>query len=76
MAPHVMANFGLTYDDSHFFGFTNLTGAMVRTMSNGITTNLHPVTLIDGEAGPGATGGTQFYTMPRFTMTGTISTTF
>lgn len=124
LAPHVMANVGLTYDDSHFFGnfglhyagpqsvtlvgdqrmpgyitnnlsvgyhfpaflfaksptfklnFTNLTGAKVRSGANGIQLNRQAVALTNGHAGPAAGSGALFYAVPRFTVTGTVSTSF
>ncbi|MBB2180596.1 TonB-dependent receptor plug domain-containing protein [Gluconacetobacter tumulicola] len=123
MAPKVMANFGLSYNDSRFFGnfalhyagsqsvtlvgdqrmpgyvtdslsigyhfkpysfarsptfklnFQNLTGAVVRTGPVGIATNLHQATLLDGSM-LAAGSGAEFYVLPRFSMTGTISTDF
>ncbi|MFT9408960.1 TonB-dependent receptor [Acetobacter fabarum] len=123
MAPKVMANFGLSYDDTHFFGnfalhyassqsvtltgdqrmpgyvtdslsvgyrfkpfsflksptfkmnFQNLTGAVVRTGPVGIATNATQGQLLDGTT-LAAGSGAQFYVLPRFSMTGTISTDF
>ncbi|WP_408884377.1 TonB-dependent receptor [Komagataeibacter swingsii] len=123
MAPHVMANFGLTYDNRHFFAnatvhytgpqsvtlvgderipgyvtdtislgyrfspflvaksptfrlnFTNLTGSMVRTGTTGVADNYHAVMLLNGQHIAGSSGA-QFYVEPRFSMTGTISTSF
>lgn len=123
MAPHVMANFGLTYTHGGFFAngtvhytgpqsvtlagderipgyvtdtlslgyhfkpwwmaqsptfrlnFTNLTGAVVRTGSYGVGTNATKITLLNGNA-ISSTDEAQFYVLPRFSMTGTISTSF
>ncbi|MBB2199143.1 TonB-dependent receptor plug domain-containing protein [Gluconacetobacter sp. 1c LMG 22058] len=123
LAPKVMANFGLSYNDSRFFGnfalhyagsqsvtlvgdqrmpgyvsdslsigyhfkpysfarsptfklnFQNLTGAVVRTGPVGIATNLHQASLLDGST-LAAGSGAEFYVMPRFSMTGSISTDF
>ncbi|GBQ20099.1 TonB-dependent receptor [Gluconacetobacter sacchari DSM 12717] len=55
--------------------FTNLTGSIVRTGVVGVGTNLNAVRLVNGNYS--ATGsGAQFYVEPRFSMTGTISTSF
>ncbi|WP_395494640.1 TonB-dependent receptor [Acetobacter sp. KSO5] len=123
MSPHVMANFGLTYNSKHFFAnatvhytgpqsvtlvgdqripgyvtdtlslgyrfspffvaksptfrlnFTNLTGSLVRTGTTGVANNYRAVTLLNGESIAGS-GGASFYVEPRFSMTGTISTSF
>lgn len=122
-APHVMANFGLTYQKYGFFGnatlhytgpqsvtlagderipgyvtdtlslgyhfkpflyaksptfrlnFTNLTGAIVRTGVRGIGTSNGSVRLMNGNMSA-AGSGASFYVEPRFSMTGTISTSF
>ena len=123
MAPHVMANFGVSYTSKGFFGnfslhyvgpqsvtlvndqripgyindslsvgyhfpsffyaksptfqlnFTNLTGSVVRMGANGIATNRDAVRLVNGAYAP-AGDGAAFYVMPRFSMTGTVSTSF
>ncbi|WP_231850389.1 TonB-dependent receptor [Komagataeibacter medellinensis] len=124
-APHVMANFGLTYQKYGFFGnatlhytgsqsvtlagderipgyvtdtlslgyhfkpfmyaksptfrlnFTNLTGAIVRTGVRGIGTSGEQVRLMNGMMSSAkAANGASFYVEPRFSMTGTISTSF
>lgn len=123
LAPHVMANFGLTYTNAGFFGnatlhytgpqsvtiagdqripgyitntlslgyhfkpvwyaqsptirlnFTNLTGAVVRTGVVGVGTNATAVRLMNGNMS-GAGSSAQFFVQPRFSMTGTISTSF
>jgi len=122
-APHVMANFGLTYTHGGFFAngtvhytgpqsvtlagderipgyvtdtlslgyhfkpykflkapsvklnFTNLTGAIVRTGSYGVGTNATLLRLMNGNM-IASTSEAQFYVEPRFSMTGTISTSF
>ncbi|WP_084366802.1 TonB-dependent receptor [Neokomagataea thailandica] len=123
MAPHVMANFGMTYTNAGFFAnatmhytgpqsvtiagdqrmpgyitdtlslgyhfkpvwyaqsptvrlnFTNLTGAVVRTGAVGVGTNATAVRLMNGNMS-GAGSSAQFFVQPRFSMTGTISTSF
>ncbi|NLI25867.1 MAG: TonB-dependent receptor, partial [Acetobacter sp.] len=55
--------------------FSNLTGSIVRVGTTGVTNNLHNVTLLDGSTLAGSSGAS-FYVLPRFSMTGTISTDF
>ena len=55
--------------------FTNLTGSIVRTGANGIATANSAVTLMNGNQ-ISQSGGAEFYVEPRFSMTGTISTSF
>lgn len=55
--------------------FTNLTGSIVRVGTTGVAYNMHDVTLLNGQTAAGG-GGANFYVMPRFSMTGTISTDF
>lgn len=55
--------------------FSNLTGSIVRVGTTGVTNNLNSVTLLDGSTLAGGSGAS-FYVMPRFSMTGTISTDF
>lgn len=123
MAPHVLANFGLTYTYKGFFAngtvhytgpqsvtlagdqripgyvtdtlslgyhfkpflfaksptfrlnFTNLTGSIVRTGAVGVGTNMRSVLLMNGNMSKTGSGA-QFYVEPRFSMTGTVSTSF
>lgn len=123
MAPHVMANLGVTYTYKGFFSnatlhytgpqsvtlagdqripgyitnsltlgyhfkpmgfaktptirlnFTNLTGSIVRSGAEGVGTNINAVRLMNGNLSATGTGA-QFYLVPRFSMTGTISTSF
>ncbi|MBB2173180.1 TonB-dependent receptor plug domain-containing protein [Gluconacetobacter asukensis] len=56
--------------------FRNLTGSVVRSSIYGTAINRYAVTLINGMAGPSTGSGAQFWLEPRFSMTGTISTSF
>ncbi|WP_373318250.1 TonB-dependent receptor [Ameyamaea chiangmaiensis] len=125
MAPHVMANFGLSYVWKGFFSnasvhytgpqsvsvagdqrmpgyvtdtlslgyhfapigfmkaptfklnFTNLTGAIVRTGAMGAIYSRNDTSTVWSGSQPSATGyGNAFMVTPRFTMMGTVSTTF
>ncbi|WP_242010554.1 TonB-dependent receptor [Acetobacter musti] len=123
LTPRVMANFGVSYNSTGFFGnfalhytgpqsvtlvddqrmpgfvtdtlaigyhfkpfsfmksptfrlnFSNLTGSIVRVGTTGVANNLHNVTLLDGSTLAGGSGAS-FYVLPRFSMTGTVSTDF
>ncbi|MFT9380837.1 MULTISPECIES: TonB-dependent receptor [unclassified Gluconobacter] len=55
--------------------FSNLTGSIIRVGTTGITNNYHNVTLLDGSTLAGSNGAS-FYVLPRFSMTGTISSDF
>ncbi|GBQ83225.1 TonB-dependent receptor [Acetobacter malorum DSM 14337] len=55
--------------------FTNLTGSIVRTGVRGVGTNASTVRLMNGNLS-GAGSSAAFYVQPRFSMTGTISTSF
>lgn len=55
--------------------FTNLTGSIVRTGSNGVGNNAYAVRLLNGNMTKTASSA-QFYVEPRFSMTGTLSTSF
>jgi len=125
MAPHVMANFGLTYTYAGFFGnasvhytgpqsvsvagdqrmpgyvtntlslgyhfkpfgfmksptfklnFTNLTGAIERTGAMGAVYSRNDPSTVWSGSGASYTGyGNSFMVVPRFTMAGTVSTSF
>ncbi|WP_456306001.1 TonB-dependent receptor [Komagataeibacter rhaeticus] len=125
MAPHVLANFGLTYTYKGFFSnfglhyassqstslagdermpgyvsdtlalgyhfhsysfmqtptfrlnFTNLTGSIVRTGTTGVTTNANSVRLMNGMmSDPDYNSPNTYIVEPRFSMTGSISTSF
>lgn len=123
MSPHIMANFGLSYESQGFFGnfalhytgpqsvtlvgdehmpgfvtnsltvgyhfkpffyaksptlrlnFTNLTGSIVRTGVTGVASNAHAMTLLNGSTVSDTSPNT-YLVEPRFSMTGTISTSF
>ncbi|WP_026397134.1 TonB-dependent receptor [Acetobacter nitrogenifigens] len=55
--------------------FSNLTDSRVRSGAYGFGTNNHSTTLMDGTTLAGGNGAT-YWLVPRFTMTGTISTGF
>lgn len=55
--------------------FSNLTASIIRVGTTGITNNYHNVTLLDGSTLAGSSGAS-FYVLPRFSMTGTVSSDF
>ncbi|MDT8871768.1 hypothetical protein RAA17_13295 [Komagataeibacter rhaeticus] len=55
--------------------FSNLTGSIVRVGTTGVANNMNAVTLLNGQTVAGGAGAS-FYVLPRFSMTGTISTDF
>lgn len=55
--------------------FSNITGSIIRVGTTGPANNYRPVTLLDGST-LAAGSGAQFYVLPRFSMTGTVSTSF
>ncbi|GBQ20470.1 TonB-dependent receptor [Tanticharoenia sakaeratensis NBRC 103193] len=67
---------GFAKSPTILLNFRNLTGSVVRSGIYGVATNRYAVTLVNGQAGPAAGTGSQFYVEPRFNMTGTISTSF
>lgn len=67
--------FGFVKSPTFRLNFNNITGSIERTMPKGIATNLYPTMLLNGTMSSAGTGA-QFYVMPRFNMTGTISTSF
>lgn len=68
--------FGFLKSPTFRLNFNNITGSIVRTLPKGIATNLNATTLLNGTDVAAATSGAQFYVMPRFNMTGTVSTAF
>ncbi|WP_227672329.1 TonB-dependent receptor [Komagataeibacter sp. FXV3] len=57
--------------------FTNLTGSIVRTAPTGVTTNAQQVRLMNGQmSNADEVSPNTFFVEPRFSMTGTVSTSF
>ncbi|GBQ87906.1 TonB-dependent receptor [Acetobacter nitrogenifigens DSM 23921 = NBRC 105050] len=57
--------------------FTNLTGSIVRTGPTGVTTNAHQVRLMNGSlSNIDDSSPNTFFVEPRFSMTGSVSTSF